>query len=245
MRRAAAMSPPAAAETSGMRRRPAFCVFALALAVRLLLVAWSHSGLYVESPTGTSSWYFRQGYALAAGVGYVVGQQDAGEFLKNIHERVNSGSLVATPATVDTPPPGLYADTLHPPGMPILVATLHRVFRMPADLPVQLFGALLDSVAAVLVYWIGLILARTAAGFVAGLLYAAFLPQAWAATGAQMPDGLIGPFVVAMMAAYLKALHAGGRARYAWFALAGLALGLGSYLRPDYLLAPVAMLPFL
>lgn len=241
-RKVTGMSLPGS--TSADHRR-ALYVFAVALAVRLLLTVWSHSSLYVESPTGMSSLYFRQGYAMAAGLGYVVGMDEAGAFLESIQERVNARSLVATPLAVGTAPPGLYADTLHPPGMPILVGAAHRLFGMPADLPVQILGAVLDSTAAVLVYWIGVTLAGFTAGLAAGLLYAAFLPQAWAATGALMPDGLIGPFIVAMMAAYLKALHAEGRARYAWFALAGLALGLGSYLRPDYLLAPVAMFPFL
>lgn len=60
-----------------------------------------------------------------------------------------------------------------------------------------------------------------------------------------MPDGLIGPCIVAMVAAYLKAVRSIRWQAYAWYAAAGLALGIGSYLRPDYLLAPIAMLPFL
>jgi hypothetical protein len=108
----------------------------------------------------------------------------------------------------------------------------------------QAIGAVLDSLAAVLVAWIGMTVSGLRVGTFAGILYALFLPQAWAATGAQMPDGLVGPFVVAAVASYLVALETEGPPRYGWFFLAGLLFGLGSYLRPDYLLAPIAMLPF-
>jgi 4-amino-4-deoxy-L-arabinose transferase-like glycosyltransferase len=191
-----------------------------------------------------SDLYFRQGYAIAAGLGYVTGDDEASDTLKDIQRRVETEGLVATPQTVGPVPAGLYAETLHPPGLPLLVATLHRALGKPADLAVQLLGALLDSAAAALVFWISASIVTPAVGLVAGLLYATFLPQAWAATGAQMPDGLIGPFIVAMLAAYLQAARSTGAAAYRWYAVAGLALGLGSYFRPDYLLVPIAMLPF-
>lgn len=220
-------------------------VVGLAFLVRVLLVLWSQSGLHVETPSGMSSLYFRQGYAIAAGLGFVVGAGESNDFLKDLQQRVNAGKLVATPGSVGTAPSGLYADTLHPPGMSILVALLHRAFEIPADIPVQLVGAVLDALASGIVYWIAATLLGATAGLVAGLLYAVFLPQAWAATGAQMPDGLIGPFIVAMVGAYVMALRSIGWRALGWYMVAGLALGFGSYLRPDYLLAPVAMFPFL
>jgi hypothetical protein len=217
----------------------------VALIVRLLMIAWSLSGLYSQPPSGMSDLYFRQGYAIAAGLGFVVGEDEANVFLKDVHRRVDEEGLVATRSSIGAVPAGIVPDSLHPPGMSVLVAGVHRALGVSADLPVQLLGAILDSLAAALVFWIGVTVATPRAGLVAGMLYALFLPQAWAATGAQMPDGLIGPFVVAMLAAYLKAGSANGAARYGWFALAGLALGIGSYLRPDYLLVPVGMFPFL
>lgn len=208
------------------------------------MIVWSQSGYYAEPPTGLSDFYFRQGYGLAAGLGYVTGDDDANVFLKDLQERVSARDLIATPETVRFDGTGMYPTAVHPPGMAILVAGFHRLMGIPSDLPIQVFGAVLDSVAAGLVFWIGCTVASPAVGLVAGILYAVFLPQAWAATGAQMPDGLIGPFIVAMLAAYLKAVHSAGPRAYAWYLIAGLALGLGSYMRPDYLLAPIAMFPF-
>ena len=238
-----AAAPSSGAPVAGPGR--VAVVVAVALMVRLLLALWSQSSFFVEPPSGMSSLYFRQGYAIAAGLGFVVGQGETNDFLKEIQRRVNAGDLVATPDSVGLGPGGLYADTLHPPGMAILVAALHRLFGAPADIPLQLFGALLDSLAAGVVYWIGSTLLGSAAGLAAGLLYALFLPQAWAVTGAQMPDGLIGPFIVAMVAAYLMALRSTRWGAVAWYVVAGLSLGIGSYLRPDYLLVPIAMFPFL
>lgn len=223
----------------------ALAIFALALLVRLLMVLWSQTGPYVEAPTGMSSLYFRQGYAIAAGHGFVVGEGQGNLYLKEMQRRVESGAAVARPGAFGPAPPGIYPDTLHPPGMSILVATLHRLLEMPADIPLQLLGAILDSLAAVIVYWIATQVLGPRAALLSGMLYALFLPQAWAATGAQMPDGLIGPFIVAMLAAILVATSSTDWRAWRWYMLAGLALGLGSYLRPDYLLAPVAMFPFL
>jgi hypothetical protein len=220
-------------------------VFVLALSVRLLLVWWSQSGAYVDAPTGLSTYYFRQGYAIAAGLGYVDGVGRADDFLQDIQDKVNARELVARPDTVGSPPDGLSHVTVHLPGMPLLVAGFHRILGIPADLPVQLFGAFLDSTAAAVTLWIGAIVVSPAAGAVAGLMYAFFLPQAWAATGAQMPDGLIGPFIVFMLAAYLKAIRSNGRGAYLWYGMAGLALGVGSYFRLDYLLVPLAIFPLL
>ena len=209
------------------------------------MVLWSQVGPYSESPSTLSSIYFRQGYAIAAGLGFVVGEGEANAFLSDLQNRVNRGEVVAKPGLLEVAPPGIYADTLHPPGMSLLVAATHRLFQIPADVPLQLVGAILDSLAAGLVYWIGWRLLGHRAAVVAGLLYALFLPQAWAVTGAQMPDGLIGPFIVAMAASYLVAIDSVGWRSARWFMLAGVTLGLGSYLRPDYLLVPLALMPFL
>jgi hypothetical protein len=213
--------------------------------VRLAMMIWSASQFYSASPTGMSSLYFRQGYAISAGLGFVLGNADADDWLNDLQRKVADEGFVATPATIGPVPAGLYADTLHPPGMSLLVASVHRLTGAPADRGMQFLGAVLDSLAAVLVAWIGMAISGPRVGAIGGMLYALFLPQAWAATGAQMPDGLVGVFIIATMAAYMMALKSDGLRRYTWFAVAGVMLGLGSYLRPDYLLAPIAMLPFL
>jgi 4-amino-4-deoxy-L-arabinose transferase-like glycosyltransferase len=187
-------------------------VAGVALALRLLCAAWSWSGWHVLAQDALSTVYFEQGYALAEGEGYV---------------RVTKS--------------GSQPELLHPPGMPLVVAAVRLTTGGPADLPVQLLGALLDSAAAALLAWIISAALGGGAGTSAGLAYAAWPPAIWAAAAERSPEGLMPIFVLGALACVFQAGQRGGSRSLAWGAGAGVLVGCGSYLRPDYLLLPLAL----
>jgi 4-amino-4-deoxy-L-arabinose transferase-like glycosyltransferase len=187
-------------------------VAGVALALRLACVAWSTSGWYVLPQDTLTATYFAEGYALAAGEGYVV--KDAR---------------------------GSRPELLHPPGMAMLVAALHLITGGPADVAAPLVGALLDTCAAVLLAWLVSVMLGLGAGTVAGLAYALWPPAIWAATGARGPEGLMPIFVLGSLACAFHAASRSGSRAVLWGAAAGVLVGIGSYLRPDYLLLPMAL----
>ena len=187
-----------------------------------------------------SLYYFRQGYGLAAGYGLVSWQGAAGDQLKHLYSEVESGQLAASPATAPPLSGDVHFDAVHPPGMALLVAGIHRVLRMPADVPVELLGVLLDSIAAVLLCWLVAHAIAPDVGYATGLLYAFFPPAAHAASS-RTPEGLIAVFVIAAVASFWLAFAHGKVGWWRWSALAGVMLGVAGYFRPDYLLLPVAL----
>jgi 4-amino-4-deoxy-L-arabinose transferase-like glycosyltransferase len=195
-----------------MSPRRVIVVAGVALAFRLACVAWSSSGWHVLPPDTLSATYFAEGYALAAGEGYVI--RDA---------------------------QGSRPELLHPPGMAMLVAALHLITGGPADLPARVVGALLDTGAAVLLAWLASVTLGLGAGTVAGLAYAAWPPAIWAAAGARGPEGLMPLFILGALACAFQAGRRAGSRAWLWGAAAGCLVGIGSYLRPDYLLLPVAL----
>jgi 4-amino-4-deoxy-L-arabinose transferase-like glycosyltransferase len=193
-----------------MVRRRLVLVAAVALTLRLLCVAWSTSGWHVLRQDAMSENYFAQGYALAAGEGYLDQTRSSPEML-------------------------------HPPGMALVVAALHLMTGGRADVPAQLLGALLDSASALLLAWLVSVTLGLGAGTAAGLAYAGWPPAIWAAAGARGPEGLMPIFVLGALACSYQATHRRGVRAWGWGAGAGLLVGAGSYLRPDYLFLPVAL----
>ena len=65
---------------------------------------------------------------------------------------VSQGTRI-TPETVkDIPHDDLRPEMLHPPGTSLIIAALHYVLGTKAYLSFEIFGALLDTLAACLVY---------------------------------------------------------------------------------------------
>ena len=217
-------------------------IVAVALTVRLAVVLWSLNGSMIVPQVSLSERYFQEGYAIVAGWGYVAGDGPLAA-LTPAQRAVERGER--DPGTDVPRPASFYPETLHPPGMSLLVAALHRTFGGDANLAMMLVGALLDTAAAVILY--ALVCAAWSEGvaFAAALTYAAFVPQAYAATADRLPNGLTSFFVIATFACAMRGVAAVGRARWGWFALAGLICGLGGYMRPDYDLLALWLVPFL
>jgi 4-amino-4-deoxy-L-arabinose transferase-like glycosyltransferase len=213
-----------------------------AILIRIAFMIWDWSGYCITPQWTLSKVYFIEGYAIAAGYGYVYGEGAAREHLSELYRRVTSQNLRVTPEMAGPmPEKGKYSETLHPPGMALLVAGINRLFGIRADLPVQFIGLILDSAAAVLVCWMVSNFFNVHVGLIAGLAYAFFPPLGYMSSVSKLPAGLMGFFVVASLACVLKATRSSGWSVKTWYLLSGVILGLGCYLRPDYMLLPVFM----
>jgi 4-amino-4-deoxy-L-arabinose transferase-like glycosyltransferase len=223
-------------------------VAAVALLCRLGFILWHATGVCFTAHGVFGSLYMSQGYAIAAGYGYIEAvdaQSPVAQHLRGLHDRVSQEGLRLSPASASPLPEGAIAPhTLHPPGIPLVVAGLHRLFGVPTDLPLQLIGTLLDVIAAVVVCWLAVRAVGERAGLFSGLLYATFPPLIYGAMSKD-PDGWLGSFVVFATACVWVAAHRSDWTAWIWSAASGLLLGLGSYLRPDYLLMPVFLAPLL
>ncbi len=134
-----------------------------------------------------------------------------------------------------------YPESAEQPGVVVLLAGLWEVTGGEKYLPLQILQAIVDALTALLVYRIAMRLfdIRRVATIAAGI-YAIYPPIAWM-TVYPYTDIWTVDFVIAILAAYLEALHSGHRWR--WLVVCGLLAGLGSYFRPNVLLiAPVLAL---
>ena len=223
------------------KKRQLVLVLFIAILVRVGCMVWSWSGYYFKEQNELSKSYFRQGYGIAAGYGYVRGDGKAIKHFDRLYEHINSENFRITPDTAGPlPNEGMEFQMLHPPGMSLLVYVVHNIFAMRADVPIQIIGIILDAIAVGLVYWMGCTFFGMRVGFAASLAYSLFPPLIYS-SAIKMPDGLLSVFICGSVACVLKAVHSKGRHEVSWYVASGLILGLGSYLRPDYILMPLFM----
>jgi hypothetical protein len=223
-----------------MTRNRLSWIIVAALAVRLAMIFWSLSGAYITPQVGLSERYFREGYAIDAGWGYSTDEEPLSS-LTPAQQRVERGE--AEPGVTVSRPAGFYGETLHPPGFSLLVAAIHRIFGGNASLLIMVLGALLDSLAAAILYLMIRAVWSEGVAFATGITYALFLPQAYAVTADRLPNGIVSLFLIGSLACVFYAL-ADRRRVYLWFAAAGLVIGIGGYMRPDYDLLAVGLFPF-
>lgn len=203
---------------------------------------WDWSGYHVNQLETINKVYFYQGYAIAAGYGYVRGiAEPARSHLWKLYEMVSKENKRATMEMAGPlPQKGAIPETLHPPGMALLVSGFNELLGMRADVPIQILGIILGTIAAALIYGLTTFVFDSYIGFTAGLLYALFPPLAWASVD-KSPGGLIIVFVVASFVCTFIGTHRDGLRSILWYSLSGLLIGLGSYLRPDFLFLPLFM----
>lgn len=218
-------------------------VFLCAALFRLLFLAWGLTPWWCEPQSGMSRYYFRQGYGIAAGYGLVSWDGPGGKQIKDVYEAVETGKLVAKPGVApEMDPAGVQYDQLHPPGLALLVAGLHRLTGHPSDLPVQIIGLVEDSLAAVLLAWLVTQILGTRVGNATGMIYAFFPPMAYESAVSRSPEGMMALFIIGAMACLWQALSGGPNRWLTWSIGGGLVLGIGCYLRPDYFVLPIALI---
>ena len=227
-------------------RRDAARVATVALVVRLAYLLARVCGLGLEAPTVLAEVYLRDGYSLAAGYGYIEVDRGgpAAAQVARIRADVEQRGVALHPGQVaPLPERGWRPAMLHPPGMALLAAGLHGLSGKPVHHLLGLVGVLLDTLAALLLWWLVRALWSERLAMWSGLAYALFLPLAFGAAASRTPEGLSAFFVLATVCATLRGVRAPGRQAWLWYALAGVATGVGSLLRPDYLLLPLWSVP--
>ena len=227
-----------------LSKRNYIIVISITVAVRVVFMLWSWSGWRYQRPLSASLsyGYFCQGYGIAAGYGYndyhsIAAQEHIGE----LWERVTRDSVRALPGPVGPlPQDGVYPCAVHPPGFPLLVAGINRSLGIAADVPIQMIGIALDTMAAVIVVWLVSAFLSARVGFVTGILYGVFPPLAYQSACAKMPGSLLAVFIVSALACVLV----GSGRSWGWghYVAAGLLLGIASYLRPDFVLLPMFLM---
>lgn len=222
--------------------------FFLALAVHLAYLAWAASGFYFHKPgpglTLTQE-KINNGYGLAAGYGYQEYYGPALDHILNLAHDINTCKIKSlTPQNAgDLLADSHYPNFRHPPGTSLLAWVFHRLTSGPADNYLRIFNILLNSLAAViLVATVQSLLNRRIATLTT-LLYIFSLPVLYHTAYMFSPTGSLPFFLISAVAAVIRGLQTSTLRSFAWFALAGLALGISGYFRSDYLIVPIFMLP--
>lgn len=227
--------------TNSLTPRLIIIVGIIALATRLLYLGWTWTNWYVLPDDYMVLLYFDEGYAICTGYGYVRSYTENGwKELYELRARVETQDLqtIREQRNVDTT--DLHPEFIHPPGLPLLIAGIRTFLGIKADVPIQLLGVFLDTVAAcLLAYLVGKFFAGNVA-FLAGIFYALFPPLAYASVN-KYPDGILSVFILGCLVCAIEGNQYVNLKRFTWWIAAGLVLGLGCYLRPDYLFVPFAI----
>jgi 4-amino-4-deoxy-L-arabinose transferase-like glycosyltransferase len=144
-----------------------------------------------------------------------------------------------SPARVPPKDPARWRPTaLHPPGYASYLALVYRVFGWPPIPWAKALQAVVDALACILLFHVGRQFGGDGVGRFAAWCYALFPPLAYLVTS-RVADAFMPAFLLVVFACWL----AGTRTRrYAWFALAGIVLGVACLFRPDTLLLPSFLL---
>ena len=223
-----------------MSKRALALVLAVAAVVRLGLLLASLAGHFTLSE-GRHAGYLLRGYGLALGYGLVEvrGKPEYRGHLGRLRQAIEAGGEPERAEAAYARAGIHFEPTLdHPPGIYLLVAAAYRLFGVPAELPLRLLGVLLDTLAAGLFYWIIATTLGPLMGVIAGILYAIYPPLAMTSI-AMEPDGLLPVFLLAVLGSVIQGTRALPGRCWTWDIAAGGALGLGSYLRPDFLPIPL------
>ncbi len=227
---------PAAASRS--HRLALAAIFVVALAIRAVVGVWANGRGEME---GLAHRYEQDAYAMTAGYGFVrpVEHQTPQVDFLAFEDSLEARGEKLDPSDVPAKDPARWRpSTLHPPGYSTFLALVYRTLGNPLIPWAKALQALIDALACLVVFSIGVRLAGPRVGLIGAALAAVFLPTAYLVTSrvadTLMPFAMIGIFYL-----YVRALQGG---RLAWFAATGLALGLACMFRPDYLLYPSFLL---
>jgi 4-amino-4-deoxy-L-arabinose transferase-like glycosyltransferase len=217
-------------------------VGSVAFLFRLIFIFWGLLDWHLLPQDTLSSVYFCQGYGICAGYGYV--SENWGEIpfknLAKIRKLVDQGLHVTPQTAPQFGEKAFFPEMLHPPGMALLVAAIHWVTGTRADLYFEIIGMLLDTASACLLYWMVLKFFSERIAFTAGLVYALYPPLAFTSTLERASESMMPIFILASLFCVLQSARSLDKKAAIWWFLSGIMLGISAYLRPDYLLVPVA-----
>lgn len=209
-----------------------------AMSLRLIYILWGYSDLHVRQNDTLSVIYISHGYGICAGYGYSTHLDGQGILYEKLVELAKTTEI--TPENAPKIDHTMFVpEMLHPPGMALLSALIHKITGTKVDIFLEFLGAVLDTIAACLVCYMISTFYHAQVGFITGMIYALYPPLAYASTVGRSPDGLLSVFVIGTLLCVLMSTRHKGMRTYLWCAFAGVLLAGGSYLRPDYLLMPV------
>jgi 4-amino-4-deoxy-L-arabinose transferase-like glycosyltransferase len=208
-------------------------LFVLAFSVRLLAL-----GLEWSSPnyTGGGIQNAEAARHLALGDGYVF---DRSRVSAIFQEQVKQGGLTDLRNFPLSRYPEHRAQPVfqYPPGYAIVL----RLFGgWKTFVFARLFQVALDSLACLWLAGLALRMLGLRAAWLAGLVYAVWLPSAISSVTV-LPDALTPFFTIGALDFFIRGINARGRQAWMFWALSGLCVGLGGYLRPTFLLLGLAM----
>jgi len=127
-----------------------------------------------------------------------------------------------------------YPEADHPVGTAVVTAGLWALTGSERFIQIEVLQAVIDALAALLVYWIAMqLFNRPRAALLAALAYALYPPLAFLAID-PYDDIWAVDFTIAIVALYLLMTKSGYRWR--WLIVCGLVAGVGAYFRPQVLL---------
>jgi len=217
------------------RLRTLLPLFLVALLVRAALGVWASGRGEME---GLADRYLRDAYAMTAGYGFASPREGVPPQVDLIATADSLGRHGArlTPAHVPPKDPARWRPTaLHPPGYASFLALVYRVFGWPPIPWAKAIQAVIDSLACVLLFFVGRRFGGDGVGRFAAWCYALFPPLAYLVTS-RVADALMPAFFLAVFALWLQGLAS---RRAWWFAASGVVLGLACLFRPDTLLLPL------
>jgi 4-amino-4-deoxy-L-arabinose transferase-like glycosyltransferase len=222
--------------------RKMIIVGSVAFLFRLIVIFWGISDWHLLPQDTLSNVYFCQGYGICAGYGYVSEGWGEKPFknLAKLRKLVDQGLHVTPQTAPQFDRKEFFPAMLHPPGMALLVAAIHWATGTRADLYFEIIGMLLDTASACLFYWMVLKFFSERIAFTAGLIYALYPPLAFSSALERSPEGIMPIFILASLVCVLQSTRSSNRKVSVWWLLSGIMVGISAYLRPDYLLVPVA-----
>jgi 4-amino-4-deoxy-L-arabinose transferase-like glycosyltransferase len=222
--------------------RKMIIVGCVAFLFRLAFILWGLTGCYVLPENFITNTYFCQGYGLCAGYGYVSEGWKENPFktLRELRARAEGGLRVTPETAPQVDAKQFFPEMLHPPGMPLLIAAIHRTTGASATLYFEIIGMFLDTAAACLFFWMVWEFFSKRVAFTAGLIYALYPPLAFSSTLHRLPEGIMPLFIMASLVFVLRSARSSGGKAIWWWILAGTMVGISAYLRPDYFFVPVA-----
>src|SRR3972149_5865267 len=134
-----APSPAAAKDgrqTNSLTQRSIVIVGIIALLTRLIFMGWTWTDFYVIQDDSLIRIYFLQGAGIYAGCGYVRSYTGDWNNLKDVQNKINTQGLKALPEKELIDTENFHPETVHPPGMALLIAGIYALTGLKPEVPV-------------------------------------------------------------------------------------------------------------
>lgn len=222
-----------------MGRRAAI-VLVVAVAFRALYCYLVWTPIMKSPEESMSKMYVRTAYLVAAGLGHsqAIPGSPAYFDIEALREKGYDFGTVVDHAAADTmSTDGLYPETLHPPGWPLVAAGVHKALHVPVWFGMQVLGILADALACLLLYRLAILVFESSRiALLAAWIYALFPPLAYEVAGLK-PMAFMSFFSICATLMFVLGLQSESqRKRWLYVLASGLIIGIGSYFRSDVLL---------